>query len=223
MANYEIWKLSFGWGGTDGNVDWHAMMPINPLAGTRLPSRGGVGNDPCWYIEGDGIKMMMDCGGASPNVRNAQYVSGRSSITQASGLADWGGGGAEELRWALEEELGVKVEEIKYVVISHSHTGWSWNFDLFPNAQVIVNRQEIVVGWDPEPPHRFASSREWVTKLLCRKEPEQLLILDGDYKIAPGLEVIFTAGHSHGHQAMLVQTVKGKVALTGEIGYLYGH
>ncbi len=67
MANYEIWKIRSGKGGTDAAVGWMAMMPVLSMAGIKPVDEGA----PCWYIEGPGIKMMYDCGQANPNVSNA--------------------------------------------------------------------------------------------------------------------------------------------------------
>ncbi len=216
MANYEIWKIRNGTGGTDAAVGWMAMMPTLPMAGVKHSEEGQGDIGSSWYIEGNGIKMLFDCGQASGNVTNLQFTGGRAS--PRSGLADWGNGGADELRWTLEEEFKVGIDEINYVVPSHLHSPHSCCVALLPQDQLIVNRQDIVGIWDPEPPHRFGVSREHLLKILCREEPEQLLIIDGDYNLAPGLDIIFTGGHSWGHNCLLVQTKKGKVGMLGALG-----
>ncbi len=216
MPNYEIWKIRQGVIYNRAAINWMGMMPVLPLDDTPV-----MASACCWYIEGPGIRMMYDAGQASASIVTRQLSKGRSSTP--SGLPEAIGGGPEPIRFALEEQLKVNVDEINYVVPSHMHTGWFQNVDLFPKAQLIVQREEILAIWDPDAPHRMAVSRETLMKVLTRKEPDHLLIIDGDYKIAPGLEIIFTGGHSYGHQALLVQTSKGKAGMLGELGISYAH
>ncbi len=217
MPNYEIWKLRSGSGNTDAAVPWMCYMPVIPMTGVR-PEQDSVYSH---YIEGNGLKVLYDCGRAGAEVVNVQFTKGRTSAQ--SDLVEWGGGGAEELRTVLKDQLGVDPDEIDHVVVSHLHTSWSWNVEAFPNAQVLVQRKEIQAAWDTQPSHRFGVSREHVMKVLCRTEPDHLLILDGDHTIAPGIDLIHTAGHTPGHMSMIVQTKKGKACLLGELGFSYAH
>ncbi|MBI2957873.1 MAG: MBL fold metallo-hydrolase [Chloroflexi bacterium] len=217
MPNYEIWKIRSGSGNTDAAVPWMCYMPVIPMTGLR-PKEDSVY---CHFIEGNGLKVMYDCGRAGSAVVNVQYTKGRSS--PKSDLEEWGGGGPEELRAVMKDQFGVDPDEVDYLVASHLHTAWTWNVEAFPNAQLIVHRQEILAAWDTQPSHRFGVSREHVMKVLCRKEPDHLLIIDGDHEIAPGLQVVYTAGHTPGHLSMVVQTKKGKAALLGELGFSYAH
>jgi N-acyl homoserine lactone hydrolase len=48
---------------------------------------------------------------------------------------------------------------------------------------------------------------------------ESYVELDGDAELFPGVSVLFTPGHSPGHQAVVVETGEGLVVLGGDVTY----
>ena len=113
-------------------------------------------------------------------------------------------------------DIGVKIEDIQTLVVSHLHVDHGWNIDVFPDAQLIVQRDEIIAAIDPTPHLRFVNNRKINMKVVSRKKPKQLRIIDGDKQIADGLSIIKTPGHTLGGQTLIVDTEKGKVALCGQ-------
>ena len=103
------------------------------------------------------------------------------------------------------EQLAVKLADIKYVAISHTHPDHIGNVELFPQSMLLVQKAEY--EWpSPSGGARFQAAHP-VTKL------------DGDYDIfGDGSAVILaTPGHTPGHQSLLVKLPKtGAVVLSGD-------
>jgi len=92
---------------------------------------------------------------------------------------------------------GIDPAEIGQVVLTHLHTdhiGWAYT-GLFPNAAILVQRAEF--GWSS-----------------LRFPEDRLVLLDGDTKLADGVDVIATPGHTPGHQSVIVED---QVAITGDV------
>jgi len=46
-------------------------------------------------------------------------------------------------------------------------------------------------------------------------------LIEGDYEVVEGVQVLFTPGHTPGHQSILIKTEKpGPILLTGDAAYL---
>ena len=52
-----------------------------------------------------------------------------------------------------------------------------------------------------------------------RFDGESYVELDGDTDLFDGVSVLFTPGHSHGHQSVVVETDDGRVVLGGDVTY----
>jgi N-acyl homoserine lactone hydrolase len=165
-----------------------------------------------FYVESEdkSLKLLFEAG--MPEAKQADRLMG---------CGDYGpfpaceGGGPESMHKALAD-IGVKTGDIEILVVSHLHVDHGWNLDVFPDAQLIVQRQEIIAAIDPTPHLRFVNNRIINVKVVSRKKPKQLRIIDGDKEIAEGLTIIKTPGHTSGGQTLIVQTEKGKVALCGQ-------
>jgi hypothetical protein len=139
-----------------------------------------------------------------------------SGLPMAFTKSGRGGGPAATFR-ALEQ-LKIKVEELKVVVIPHMHWDYEYFCDFIPDAQAIVEKREILAAIDPTPECRFGAPKEGTSKVLNRIQPNHLLIIDGDYEVWPGFLVIGTPGHTDGHCEVILQTTKGKASVGGENG-----
>lgn len=141
-------------------------------------------------------------------------------------LLDTGIGPADSpaARWApvpgrLPEELdaaGIAPKDVDAVVLTHLHTdhvGWSVVGDgtpYFPNAQYVLQRaeDEAVTAINPELRGRL---------LDPLRATQQLRLLDGDTRLATGLTVLATPGHTPGHQSLLVAADDDAVLVTGDL------
>jgi N-acyl homoserine lactone hydrolase len=163
-----------------------------------------------WYLESKSCKALVDVGIPEPAVVRERW---RTIATL---------GGPQQLVDALRA-AGAAPAEIRFVILTHLHFDHAWNVDLFPDAQVVVQAAELFHAIKPEPTQRGFLSRAVNAKLVGRQQPKQLLLLDGDARLAPGLEVLSTPGHTPGTQTVLVETARGTVGLPSDVGETYAN
>ncbi|SEF79708.1 Metallo-beta-lactamase superfamily protein [Bryocella elongata] len=107
------------------------------------------------------------------------------------------------------EEIQVRPSDIKLMAVSHSHPDHAGNVEMFPNAVMLVQRAEY--GW--------AGSRQ-DTVAFNRKHPVKLIAGDYDIFGDGSLVLLFTPGHTPGHQSLLVRLPKtGPVILSGDVAH----
>jgi glyoxylase-like metal-dependent hydrolase (beta-lactamase superfamily II) len=107
------------------------------------------------------------------------------------------------------EQLGVKPEDIKLMALSHSHPDHAGNLEMFPHTMLLVQRAEY--DWKGRQDTLQFNPNHPVTKI------------DGDHDVFGdgSLMLIFTPGHTPGHQSLLVRLPKtGPVILSGDVVHL---
>jgi glyoxylase-like metal-dependent hydrolase (beta-lactamase superfamily II) len=147
--------------------------------------------------------------------------SGRVVLVDAGiGPAD-----APAASWApvpgrLPDELvtaGIEPGDVDTVVLTHLHTdhvGWAVTgaarAPYFPNAGYLLQRAEVdaVDALNPR-------LRERLIDPL--RDADQLRIAAGGVRLAPGLRVLATPGHTPGHQSVLLESAAETVLLTGDL------
>jgi glyoxylase-like metal-dependent hydrolase (beta-lactamase superfamily II) len=115
----------------------------------------------------------------------------------------------------LPEELagaGIDPVDVATVVLTHlhdDHVGWAvtGGRPYFPNARYVLQRVERDLAGG-------TVRRTVVEPLLAAG---QLALVDGDARLAAGLRVVHTPGHTPGHQAVLLESGDRTVALTGDV------
>jgi N-acyl homoserine lactone hydrolase len=179
-----------------------------------IPDGATLLRDPvhAWYAT-DGItRILVDSG-----MPDATEITKRLKI-------DGRRGGRSSLRDGLAE-VGTTPDAIHYVVLTHLHFDHAWNLDLFPNACVMVQRDELFHAIDPVATQRIYYFKETLVELLQRKRPTALRIVDGDFDLVDGVRLMKAPGHTPGMQVPIVTTTRGKVALVSDLGdhYRYWH
>jgi glyoxylase-like metal-dependent hydrolase (beta-lactamase superfamily II) len=104
------------------------------------------------------------------------------------------------------EQIHIKPADIKLMAVSHSHPDHAGNIEMFPKAMMLVQRVE----------YKWAGSRQ-DTVAFNSKHPVKLV--DGDYDVfgEGSVVLLFTPGHTPGHQSLLVRLPKtGPVILSGD-------
>lgn len=164
----------------------------------------------CWYVTDGTTGILVDSGmPGTDEMRRRLNVEGE-------------GGGPEALIAALHE-VGATPDSVRKLVLTHLHFDHAWNLDLFPGAQVVVQRDELIHAMDPVPTQRIYYFRETLAGLLGRKRPGGLLLVDGDLELLPGIELMKVPGHTPGIQAVVVSTERGKAALVSDCGDNYAN
>jgi glyoxylase-like metal-dependent hydrolase (beta-lactamase superfamily II) len=115
--------------------------------------------------------------------------------------------------------LGLVPGDVDLVVLSHLHFDHAGGAALFPEAELIVQKDEYATALFPPPV---------LSGFYYRKNfdlPDyRWRHLDGDAELAPGVTVLRTDGHTPGHQSLLVELAEtGPVILAGDACYWQEH
>jgi len=175
-----------------------------------IPEDGGLLLDPIhvWLVTNGDTRILVD--GGMPDIAE---VSRRMKV-------DGSGGGHNGLRAALAT-VGVKPEDIQTVVVTHLHYDHGSNLDLFPNACVILQRDELAHAVDPVPTQRLFYFKEAAVHVMGRKRPASLRLIDGDLELVKGVYLMKVPGHTPGMQVPIVTTTRGTVGVVSDLGDHY--
>jgi glyoxylase-like metal-dependent hydrolase (beta-lactamase superfamily II) len=120
--------------------------------------------------------------------------------------------------------VGVKPEDIRFVVNSHwhfDHCGNNLKFlaegepvPAFPNAHYFVQRREYEAAQSPDERTKASYWRQYYDPLL---KSQQLHIVDGDFAVTQGVSVLATLGHTVGHQSVVVRDGGETLAFWGDL------
>jgi N-acyl homoserine lactone hydrolase len=98
------------------------------------------------------------------------------------------------------------VPDVAAVVNTHLHFDHCGGNRRYAGTPTYVQRIELASALAPD------YLEEWV-----RFPGESYVEVDGDAELFPGVSVLFTPGHSPGHQAVVVETADGLVVLGGDV------
>lgn len=120
-----------------------------------------------------------------------------------------------ELPGALEA-CGIRTADIQNVVMTHLHWDHTGGMAHLPNASFYVQFREIseLLHLNPNEETYYCPSH-W-EPLLDRIQP-----VNGDFELKPGLRLLYTGGHTAGHQVVEVTTRSGTVIIGGDIPFDY--
>lgn len=145
-----------------------------------------------FYLEGGDQKILVDTG--------MEEFMIPSRAEEQTGLK------IMEFEEALAT-VNLKPEDVDIVIQTHLHNDHCENTYKCVNAKVYVQRAELDFFKAPHPlDHRYYSD------LLDESE---VVIVEGDTAIVPGVRVIFTPGHTPGGQSVAVETKEGTAIITG--------
>lgn len=175
-----------------------------------IPHGGALMRDPihCWLIRGGGLNILVDSG-----MTDIPMITKRLKV---GGV----GGGHSALRAALAAE-GLEPSDITHVVLTHMHFDHADNLDLFPDACVVLQRRELMAAVDPVPSQRIYYWKSSLDNLMARKRPAQLMLIEGDHLLAPGIQLLSVPSHTEGMQVVVVTTAKGRAAIVSDLGDHY--
>jgi len=115
------------------------------------------------------------------------------------------------------KKFDVKPEDINIIINTHLHWDHCFNNDIFKNAKIYVQRDEIRFAISPIPTqysyyesYQIGMTPKWIESM------NRFVTVDGDYNIKEGIDLITLPGHTPGFQGVLVNTTKGKYLIAGD-------
>lgn len=161
-----------------------------------------------WYIESStGARIVVDTGFTE------QTASQRGDRTFLGAPPD------------TLAAMGVPVESVTHVVLSHLHYDHTGYVSAYPNARVIVQRRELDFWTGPfatrgEHAHIIAPADiEWVAQQA--RAGGRVDLVDGDVDLADDVRLVLTGGHTAGLQMVQVQMSGRSVVLTSDASHFY--
>jgi glyoxylase-like metal-dependent hydrolase (beta-lactamase superfamily II) len=125
----------------------------------------------------------------------------------------------------LLEAMGVDVNEINHVILTHLHWDHVDGVTLFPHAKIYVQRAERDFWLDDkmalQSPFTFFLNEQSRNTLKECEGDSRMILLDGDRQILPGIECLLAPGHSIALQAVAVNTEKGIAILGSDCAHLF--
>jgi N-acyl homoserine lactone hydrolase len=100
------------------------------------------------------------------------------------------------------------VPDVVAVINTHLHFDHCGGNRRYAGTPTYVQARELEAAVAPD------YLEEW-----ARFDGESYVELDGDAVLFDGVSVLFTPGHSAGHQAVVVETDEGRVVLGGDVTY----
>jgi N-acyl homoserine lactone hydrolase len=161
---------------------------------------------------------------------NLLYDTGLPKQLVSDSRSYWGDMLVDILHPALKEEdycvnhlagMGIKPGDIKYVVQSHLHLDHTGGVMDFPDATVFVQRKEIEWAYTADPTMKMIYNRgdfdhPHIKYRYIEGWNQNPFDVFGDGSV----RILFTPGHTPGHQSLLVDLPEtGRVLLTGDACY----
>ena len=145
-----------------------------------------------FYLEGGPEKILVD--------------TGLEQFMVPPGVGEQYGFKIQEFEEALDT-FGLKPEDIDIIIHTHLHNDHCENDYKCTNAKVYVQKKEYEFFKNPHP-----ADHRYFPDLL---DDVEVVLVEGDQEIVPGISVMLTPGHSPGGQSVVVNTRAGKAIITG--------
>jgi N-acyl homoserine lactone hydrolase len=119
-------------------------------------------------------------------------------------------------------DIGLKINDITYVVLSHTHGDHIGNVDLFPDSKIVMQRVEYSWIYSPDGTNDNVNQLKALARTLMGK-PKYLQLVDGDTDLFGdgSLTLVSTPGHTPGSQSLMVHLKNsGFIILSGDVVHL---
>jgi len=162
----------------------------------------------CLLVQSGDKNVLVDTGVGSKEMNGRREAYGLQPSKLSKGLKD----------------IGLAPKDIDIVILTHlhfDHAGGCTRMDragnlvsAFPRATYYVQR----VSWEDA---QHPNERSWdaynAGDLAPLVERDQLVLLDGDSEVFPGIRCLTTHGHTRGHQIVVVSHGGERVVCMGDI------
>ena len=187
----------------------YATIPDFPVAGLVQGAEGTRKTDIAmmvWLVRGGGHNVVVDSGFYRPQFFKSWKVNDFVRPDEAVARA------------------GVKAADVTDVILTHAHWDHADGADLFPNAQIWIQKEEYAyytgAAWQPGGKHG-GIEREDMQFLLAANIAGHLHLVDGDQEILPGIRVWTGGRHTWASQFVSAISKNGTVVLASDNAYLY--
>lgn len=161
-----------------------------------------------WLIEGARRRILVDTGGGDPEwARRYHHPLERKPH--------------EEPANALEP-FGLKPGDIDIVINTHLHWDHCFNNDLFPNAKILVQAEELRYAIAPLPCHglyyesqMIGMTPPWIRAL------NRIEAVEGTVEVEEGITLVPLPGHTLGFQGVLVHLASGRALIASDLCPLF--
>lgn len=119
------------------------------------------------------------------------------------------------------KEIGISPDEVNVIMFSHGHYDHVGNAALFRKAKWIVQRTERDAMFGPDP-EQFG----YLTELYATVSDLDVEVVDGDHDVFGDgvVRMIYTPGHTPGHNSLLLRLPKiGPVLHSGDVAHNRGN
>lgn len=160
-----------------------------------------------WCLDGPDGAVVVDTG-YHPDYVSAAWAQGKNFREPPELLA----------------EIGVKVDEVQTVIVTHFHLDHFTGFDFFPQATFVIQGAEYDFWTGPlmRYPYFNAQIMPKVRPALERLvQAGRVRLVEGDVELLPGLSVLRVGGHTPGSQMVSAATPLGTAVLCGDVAYTY--
>ncbi len=158
-----------------------------------------------WLIRGNGRNILVDTGFYRPQFFKNWKVNDFVRPDQAVAKL-------------------LKSDVVTDVILTHAHWDHADGTDLFPRAQVWIQKDEYTYytgeAWQPDGKHGGIEPED-VKELVRANLVGRLHLVDGDQEIAPGIRLYIGGKHTWQSQYVSVATRSGTVVLASDNMYLY--
>jgi N-acyl homoserine lactone hydrolase len=119
---------------------------------------------------------------------------------------------------------GVDPADVRQVVLTHLHWDHCGNNDLFPDAEFLVQREELRHAIAPgDGDERLYYDRLGLGAPAWLAQIERIVDVDGDVGLAGGVRLVALPGHTPGSQGVVVDTARGRALIAGDTVPTYHH
>jgi glyoxylase-like metal-dependent hydrolase (beta-lactamase superfamily II) len=154
----------------------------------------------CVFIDSPNGKILYDTG-PHPNAMNGYWPQNLRSIFPYF-YSD------KQLLVKQLELIGTSPEEIKTVILSHLHLDHAGNSHLFRHAEVYVHRKDYEYGRHLVDSSSNPADHGAYVKADLDIPANKLHLIDGETRLADGIELISLPGHTPGILGLVVHLDK---------------
>jgi glyoxylase-like metal-dependent hydrolase (beta-lactamase superfamily II) len=112
---------------------------------------------------------------------------------------------------------GLSPSDFKIIINTHLHWDHCYYNHLFTKADIYVQKKELAFAVNPIPCHYVFYDAFQIGSLPAwTAASSRFKVIDGDFKLADGLDLIFLPGHTPGSMALKVQTDSKAHVIAGD-------